>query len=104
MSEGPRSRLALLAVVPTMVACSIAASDAGTARGTGDPSADGSGGDTALSCTPEVTDIAPQSIDPIDIVCPRGYVGRQTYAAEPISGRFTNQDELIAAFCVPKSS
>lgn len=60
----------------------------------------------SLACQPQVAGLTPAAIEPITIECPGNYAPRLNglKAAIPIVGRFTNEAELIDAFCVAKTS
>lgn len=52
------------------------------------------------TCTPEVVGLSPAASTPLTIRCPSGYGLRDPRSTLPLSGRFTNEDELKKAFCV----
>lgn len=56
------------------------------------------------SCVPDLYGLVPAGIDPIEIRCPDGYVQRKSFAALPLTGRFTTAMELVEAFCAPAGS
>jgi hypothetical protein len=52
------------------------------------------------ACAPDVRGLVPAAFAPIEIDCPFGYTNRTSFAALPVSGRFTTGAELRSAFCI----
>lgn len=56
---------------------------------------------TSTACSPEVGGLTSAPLSPIDIRCPPGQEARDTTKGLPITGRFSTEEELVAAFCAP---
>jgi len=101
----------LVALAAALSACGVS-SETSTERLSGDeatPTASsGTGGgdtsDAASVCTPYLGGLTLATLAPVKIQCPSGYGLRDSSKALPVAGRFTNDDELVKAYCVTLSS
>lgn len=105
LSQGrlPSRFFSALAIAVATAACG-ASSESSFSSDDGAPAAAPALTESEASCAPAVSGLVPAGIEPIDIVCPRGYLPRTTFAALPIAGRFTSLAELTEAFCIEKTS
>ena len=66
----------------------------------GEPTSGSVAPESRPSCAPNIGGLVPAGIEPTEIACPRGYARRRSFAAMPIAGRFTTQQELTDAYCI----